>query len=492
MRAGEQAYRDPIHDFITITDGHLRRIIDTPEFQRLRRIRQLGASFGTYHGAEHSRFGHSLGAMWIMQRILDRFRHSGMKIDEGTYLTALCAALLHDIGHGPFSHALEKRVAAGVPHEVWSAQIVLGDTEINRLLRQIDASLPDQVAAILTGTFTGPRYVAELVSSQLDVDRMDYLIRDSLYTGVTYGRFDLQRVINTLTVVDERVVVAAKGVVAIEEYVLARYFMYWQVYLHKTTRSQEWLLKGCWQRAKELVAMGEMSVVDSASSHLRPFLLQGKGENGSGSGVGCGDSHGGGRGELEGQLLDGLLHKYLAIDDYDLIVTLKSWRSHKDKVLADLAARFLDRRLLKPVFKVPHEGSIEEGLDAAREVVAAHGWDPDYYLVIDHTTDVPYDVYTVEEGDVDDGVGAGVGEGVGVGDGWSGGKDAAFGVAGRMGSKEHKPPILALDEFGRVSEIASLSTTIRAVAQRRRQAVNIYVPSEVLAPIRSLFMVQSS
>ncbi|HEX6971815.1 MAG TPA: HD domain-containing protein, partial [Limnochordia bacterium] len=242
MPLRERAYRDPVHGFITVVDPLLQALIDTPEFQRLRRIRQLGATAGTYHGAEHSRFGHSLGSLWIMDKILERLRSRGLSLDPFTATVARAAALLHDVGHGPFSHALEGVITPGAGHEVWSARIVRGDSAVAAILRGHDPSLADAVAAVIEGRHPA-REVVTLVSSQLDVDRMDYLLRDSLYTGVTYGRFDLERLINTLLVVDGDVVLLGKGIVAAEEYVLARYHMYWQVYLHKTIRGQEVILR---------------------------------------------------------------------------------------------------------------------------------------------------------------------------------------------------------------------------------------------------------
>jgi HD superfamily phosphohydrolase len=419
----EQAYRDPVHGFVTVTDELLLRLIDAPEFQRLRRIRQLGASCGTYHGAEQSRFGHSLGAMWVMQRVLERLAHSGFRIAEEVRITALCAALLHDLGHGPFSHALEGQLVPGVRHEVWSIRMLLEETEIHRLLQESDPALPSLVALVLAGEYEGPRFVMELVSSQLDVDRMDYLLRDSLYTGVTYGRFDLHRIINTLQLVDEGVVVQAKGVVAIEEYVLARYFMYWQVYLHKATRSQELLLQGAWNRAVWLWKQGAL-VPEDVAPGLLPFLHD----------------------ETVG------LGSFLAVDDYDFVSSLKKWRHHSDFILADLAARFLDRRLLKPVFKVPHTGDISGFLEVARDLVRQNGWDPEYYVLIDHTRDSAYDTYSEEEG-----------------------------------PEGRKPPILGLDERGKPTEITKLSETIKAVACRPRQAVNVYVPQDCVEEARALF-----
>src|SRR5690606_29558171 len=218
MPTRERWYRDPVHDFITLREPLFLELVDTPEFQRLRRIRQLGASYGTYHGAEHSRFGHSLGVLWIMSMILERFAHLGVRLDEEWATVAKAAALLHDVGHGPFSHALERRLTPGADHEDWTRRILLEPTRVHQVLAKASPDLPAKVAAVISGEHQGPAFIRDLVSSQLDVDRMDYLLRDSLYTGVTYGTFDLQRLINTLLLDGDRVVSMAKGIVAIEEY----------------------------------------------------------------------------------------------------------------------------------------------------------------------------------------------------------------------------------------------------------------------------------
>lgn len=416
----EQSYRDPVHDFITLREPLFLQLVDTPEFQRLRRIRQLGASSGTYHGAEHSRFGHSLGAHWIMGKILDRFRHIGVEIDNEAIVAARAAALLHDVGHGPFSHALEGQLTPGIDHEAWTRRIVLEPTGINRCLRRYSASLPQDVADVLAGVYQGPPFLSDLVSSQLDVDRMDYLIRDSIYTGVTYGHFDLGRLINTLLVYDGQVVTLAKGVVAVEEYLLARYFMYWQVYLHKTTRCQELVMSRMWQRARDLWQDGALPA-DEVPQRLIPFL----------------------RG-------DATLGEFLLIDDYDLVSAAKDWITSSDPILADLAQRFLHRRLLKPVFKVPHEEVPAEKLAEVEEFLREEGWPPEYYLLVDDVSGVAYDIYRPDA------------------------------------RGERTKPILALDESGRPQEITRLSPTMRALSSAPRVAKNLFAPEPVVERVRAM------
>src|SRR5438046_8990934 len=227
------------------------RLIDTPEFQRLRRIKQLGLGLYTYQGAEHSRFTHSLGAFHLMSRVLDRLNEKHL-INDQDHAATRAAALLHDVGHGSFSHVMEK--VLGLHHEKWTVEVVLSEvTEIGQLLRSYSSDLPAKVAAIIEGKFQ-PAALAQLVSSQLDVDRMDYLLRDSLMTGAKYGIYDLEWIIHALAIDEEgdRIYVAARGLYAVEEYLQARYYMFRQVYFHRTLRSAEAVLRSIIRRALRL------------------------------------------------------------------------------------------------------------------------------------------------------------------------------------------------------------------------------------------------
>ncbi len=223
----ERIYRDPVHNIIRLSadtdEGRLMvRLIDSYEFQRLRRIKQLGLALYTYQGAEHSRFTHSLGALHLMTRVLDRLAEKH-NINEEDRAAARAAALLHDIGHGPFSHVMEK--VLNFHHEAWTVRAVLSEeTEVGRVLRSFSADLPRRVAEIIEGRFQ-PAFLAQLVSSQLDVDRMDYLLRDSLMTGAKYGLYDLEWIINAIEVDEQanRIYVSARGLYAVEEYLQARY-----------------------------------------------------------------------------------------------------------------------------------------------------------------------------------------------------------------------------------------------------------------------------
>src|ERR1043166_5062481 len=256
----QRIYRDPVHNIITLRNDTAEedlmiRLIDTPEFQRLRRIKQLGLGLYTYQGAEHSRFTHSLGALHLMTRILDQLsdRTDIAPMDRAA---ARAAALLHDVGHGPFSHAMEK--VLGVHHEEMTIRAVSStETELNTTLKSFSAELPDRVSAIINGTFK-PAALAQLVSSQLDVDRMDYLLRDSLMTGAKYGFYDLEWIINALQIdqTADRIYVTARGLHAVEEYLQARYYMFRQVYFHRTLRSAEAVLRSALRRALKLIETG--------------------------------------------------------------------------------------------------------------------------------------------------------------------------------------------------------------------------------------------
>ncbi|MGI8734469.1 MAG: HD domain-containing protein [Pyrinomonadaceae bacterium] len=320
----ERIYRDPVHNIIRLrTDSDegelMMRLIDAPEFQRLRRIKQLGLGLYTYQGAEHSRFTHSLGAFHLMTRVLDRLgeMHTIQPEDRAA---ARAAALLHDVGHGSFSHVMEK--VLGFHHEAWTVQVVLSaDTEIGQLLRDHSADLPEKVAAIIEGKFQ-PVALAQLVSSQLDVDRMDYLLRDSLMTGAKYGIYDLEWIINALAIDEagDRIYVAARGLYAVEEYLQARYYMFRQVYFHRSLRSAEAVLRSVLRRALQLLEAGQ-SVWCAPDTAFEKVLRK--------------------------QSLT--ISEHLEIDDSDVLFHIKQWQRSADPILKDLSSRFMGRRLFKAI-----------------------------------------------------------------------------------------------------------------------------------------------
>jgi len=241
------------------------RLIDTPEFQRLRRIKQLGLGLYTYQGAEHSRFTHSLGALHLMTRVLDQLSD---RIAPADRAAARAAALLHDIGHGPFSHAMEK--VLGVHHEqITMLAVTSAETALNATLKSFSDEMPQRVASIIDGTFK-PAALAQLVSSQLDVDRMDYLLRDSLMTGAKYGLYDLEWIINSLHIDEQadRIYVAARGVHAVEEYLQARYYMFRQVYFHRTLRSAEATYAGIDEQGRRSLVCRRVSFRENAATRI--------------------------------------------------------------------------------------------------------------------------------------------------------------------------------------------------------------------------------
>ena len=347
----------------------MMRLIDAPEFQRLRRIKQLGLGLYTYQGAEHSRFTHSLGALHLMTRVLDRLgeRYRDRAEDRPA---VRAAALLHDVGHGPFSHVMEK--VLGFHHENLTMRAVTSEeTEINQTLEFAFArNLPRRVASIIEGNFQAGA-LAQLVSSQLDVDRMDYLLRDSLMTGAKYGIYDLEWIINALQIDEagDRIYVAARGLYAVEEYLQARYYMFRQVYFHRTLRSAEAVLRSALRRALELSR-------PAATSGARPARHSRK----------CFDAN-----------LSRSPNICRSMTPM-CIFHLKQWQRAADPILSDLSRRFVGRRLFKAIDLDMPEDERAGFIEAARDVVVRAGFDADYYFIEDRASDVPYYNYYTAEG----------------------------------------------------------------------------------------------
>jgi HD superfamily phosphohydrolase len=306
---------DPIYGFITVPTSFLFKLIEHRYFQRLRRISQMGMSYLVYPGAHHTRFHHALGAMFLMQRAIQVLRLKGVKISD-IEEEALCAAiLLHDIGHGPFSHAMEHSIVEEVSHE-----------HISLLFMQ---ALNEEFSGRLSLAITifkneyHRKFMHQLISGQLDMDRLDYLRRDSFYTGVQEGTVNSQRLITMLNVHDDRLVVEEKGVYSVEKFIIARRFMYWQVYLHKTGIVAEQLLMNLLKRAKELTQNGlQLQASEALSYFLRQSI------------------------SLE-NFNSGELDRFSKLDDYDIISVMKSWTTHDDFVLRNLSEMLLNRELLK-------------------------------------------------------------------------------------------------------------------------------------------------
>lgn len=353
----EKVFKDPVHNYIYVQDETIWELINSAEFQRLRRIRQLGTSYLTFHGAEHSRFSHSLGVYEITRRIISQFEKSGFADWPGEErLLCLCAALLHDLGHGPFSHSIER--AFDSDHEEWTCRILLGDTQVNRILRKADPLLPEKIAAVIQKTYE-KKIVVSLISSQMDADRMDYLLRDAYFTGVDYGTFDLERILRMVRPHKGHIVVKESGMHAVEDYLMSRYQMYWQVYFHPVTRSGEILLSKIFDRARDLFGGGHaFTFLDGTLRRLFENTLT--------------------------------VTDYFHLDEALMQMAFMQWTRDSDPVLADLCSRFLNRRLLK---YVPLEESEIPLAHQVWEYLPKVGLDPDYYMYIDFPADLPYDVY---------------------------------------------------------------------------------------------------
>jgi HD superfamily phosphohydrolase len=308
---------DPVYGFITIRHPFILDLIDHPWFQRLRRIAQLGLSHLVYPGAVHNRFQHAIGAMHLMQLAIDELRLKKHEITDEEEVSLLAAVLLHDIGHGPFSHALEFALIQGLHHEDIS-EVLMRD-----LNQELGGTLTMAIA-IFNNAYP-KHFLHQLVSSQLDMDRLDYLARDSFFSGVVEGQVGAERLIKMLNVVDDQLVLEEKGIYSIEKFIVARRFMYWQVYLHKTVLSAEYMLVHVLRRALELAQKG---VELFATPALRTFLY--------------------GAYDKKKFLADPLaLNAYAALDDFDIATSLKVWQSHPDKVLSDLSRAIMNRALYK-------------------------------------------------------------------------------------------------------------------------------------------------
>ncbi len=306
-------FNDPIYGFIGTPNELIFSLISHPYFQRLRRISQMGLSYLVYPGAHHTRFHHALGSMHLMTKAIQVLKLKNVEITSEEERGLLCAILLHDIGHGPFSHALEGFVAKEISHEQISLNFMM---ELNK---EFDGQL-DIAIAIFQGDYLKP-FLNQLVSSQLDMDRLDYLKRDSFYSGVTEGNINSERLISMLNVVDGNLVVEEKAIYAVEKFLMARRFMYWQVYLHKTGLVAEQLLVRIMQRARLLLIQGG----DLSGSQPLLFFLKNNDTLTFSAEV---------------------LETFAELDDIDVLSALKSWQFHKDFVLSRLCKMLLDRRLL--------------------------------------------------------------------------------------------------------------------------------------------------
>jgi HD superfamily phosphohydrolase len=366
----EKIIRDPVHDVIAFrmerpAEALLFRLINTAEFQRLRRIRQLGLAALTYPGADHSRYSHSLGVMETARKMLGQLRES-IEIDPEQELVCLVGCLLHDLGHGPFSHVFER--VSEIDHEKLTRRIVQdADSEVHQVLIRFDPLLPEKVSAFLAGPQSRTFY-CDILSSQLDADRLDYLLRDNLMTGSRYGDYDLGWLLHALTTDEHgtRLAVAAKGISAVEVYLQARYHMYRNVYFHKVVRSAEGMVKLALQRAKRLAVQERLAWPPRDHVVYKALL---------------------------GQRLT--MAEFTDLDDISLMHCFKLWATAEDGPLAALCKGLLYRELFKTIdlSRVDTPERAGELVALAQAAIKTAGGDPAYDLFYDEPSDTPYETY---------------------------------------------------------------------------------------------------
>jgi HD superfamily phosphohydrolase len=350
--------RDPVLGYIHIDKKVVWDCIDSKEFQRLRRIKQLGGSFIVYHTAEHSRFPHSLGVYEITRRMIEEVRGLKESINEYEEISLLLAALLHDIGHLPFSHAFES--ISNTNHEEYTKKIILEDSEVHRILVEADKDLPDNIVMILNHEHPN-KLLSQIVSSQLDSDRMDYLLRDAYFTGTTYGEYDIGRLFRTFRIHNNKLVIKESGINSVEDYIMARYHMYWQVYFHPVSRSYEIILRMLFKRLTYLYKN-------------EPRLL-----------LGCNSFYP----IFEDRELN-IVEHYL-LDETACISMFKAMSSSDDKIASDLSNRLLNRDLFE------YEEFDNKSYEEIRKQLVKDGFDPEYYLIVDDTMKKPYEPFSNNE-----------------------------------------------------------------------------------------------
>lgn len=408
----EKVFKDPVHRYIHVRDRLIWELIGTSEFQRLRRIRQLGTTYLTFHGAEHSRFNHSLGVYEIVRRIIDDVFRNRPEWDDDERLLCLCAALLHDLGHGPFSHSFEK--VFHLDHEEFTQAIILGNTEVNGVLKKAGADFPKKVAEVIAKTYKN-KLVVSLISSQIDADRMDYLQRDAYYTGVSYGHFDMERILRVMRPQEEQAVIKHSGMHAVEDYIMSRYQMYWQIYFHPVTRSAEVILTKILHRAKEL----HQKSYEFRQPPVHFYSIF--------------------KDEIS-------LEEYLRLDESVVMFYFQAWQDEEDNILADLCRRFMNRNLFKYIEFNPNL-QMKMWMELTTLFKKA-GIDPDYYLVVDSSSDLPYDFY-------------------------------------RPGEEEERLPIHLLMPNGEVRELSRQSEIVESISGKKRTDHKLYFPQDLIDQLSS-------
>ena len=353
---------DPVYGFITLNKGILLNIVDHPYFQRLSRIKQLGLTYLVYPGAHHTRFHHAVGAAHLMTQAIQTLKKNGVLINKEEEEAVILAILLHDIGHGPFSHALENSFVKGISHEDISVKFM------NFLNQEFDGAL-DLALQIFQDKYP-KRFLHDLVSSQLDMDRLDYLKRDSFFTGVSEGVVSNQRIIKMFHVVNDEIVIKEKGIYSIEKFIVARRLMYWQVYLHKTVLSAEFLLAKIIERARELINNGEkLLVLPSVKYFFENTIYK---ENIS---------------EYD------FLTAFSKLDDYDVLYSVKVWADSNDQVISKLSQMLINRKLLK--VKISHHkftnDEIEEMKQYHQKKLGFSNLEMNYFVFQNQMTNNAYD-----------------------------------------------------------------------------------------------------
>lgn len=363
-----KVFRDPVHVNITFDRNSkcgqmMLRLIDTPQVQRLRHVRQLAVANYVYHGAEHSRFSHSLGVTHFARRICDILSvKDSTKFSKNEELVVMASALLHDIGHPPFSHAVEK--VLGVDHELMTVNLVSGDTEVNFILKEFGGGeFVDKVSSHINGT--SDEKTTSIISSQLDADRMDYILRDGYHAGVPNSQFDSERILQLMEIDDKGLIYDHRAQLAIESYFIARYHLYQQLYYHKTVRAYEVVLRGVIKRAKQLIDDGiDLGSIDSV-------LLE--------------------------MFRDNSVIASVKLTDHDLWAAFRVWQEHDDNILSDLSKRLIKR---KPFKSINIRGDnlpnfYENQHSKVIEVAQKAGYHPDYYVITDAAKDTPYKILNI-------------------------------------------------------------------------------------------------
>lgn len=346
-----KVFRDPIHSYIHVEYQIIYDLINTPSFQRLRRIKQLGATYIVYPTGEHTRFSHSLGVYEIARRIISENAYVADALKEEEKLYIMIAALVHDIGHGPYSHVFEK--ITNISHEYISESLINNESDIHNILESYQSGLSKIVSSIINHSY--PKKLCwQIISSQLDADRMDYLLRDAYFTGTKYGEFDLERILRTLRVHNDCLVVKESGIYAIEDYLMARFHMFWQVYYHINIRVFEHMLASLTKRIADIKKCSD-DEFDYLDKLINPNHID--------------------------------LNLYLEFDDASMIQLFKKLSHHQDPIISDLATRLLNRDLFKTYL------NSEENIQYLKTALIDEGLDLDYYLILEtvgHSATSPY------------------------------------------------------------------------------------------------------